>query len=131
MFASLIAQLVVSMCMLYPAPKDPETSDKGFGFLGVAYENEVEGKSIRIIEVYSDTPAKRGGLLVDDVILALNGNAVTNIDLFTKTIVRTRPGTVVELEIERNKKNMKVKVKLGLRPETYPYNIMEPMDLPK
>jgi S1-C subfamily serine protease len=130
MLGSFIEPLVLCHLILVPMPREPEPSDKGFGFLGVAYVNEVEGTSIRITDIYDDTPAKRGGLQPNDLILSLNGKKVTNTDLFTKTIVRSRPGTVVELEVQRNNTQVKLKVKLGIRPESFPHPFPEIEEAP-
>jgi S1-C subfamily serine protease len=125
MYSSMLVQCVTPMLLLFPAPREPETSDKGWGFLGLSYVDEVQGQSIRVSDVYDDTPAHRAGLKGEDIITALNGKPILNTDSFTKTIVRTRPSTVVELDVIREGKPIKLKVKLGTRPESFPHPFPE------
>lgn len=125
MYSSLLTQCVTPMLLLFPAPRDPETSDKGWGFLGLSYIDEVQGQSIRVSDVYEGTPAQQGGLKEGDVITGLNGKPIPNTDSFTKSIVRTRPSTVVELDVVREGKPLKLKVKLGIRPDSFPHPFPE------
>jgi S1-C subfamily serine protease len=100
-------------------------SDKGWGFLGVSYQDEVEGQSIRITDVYENTPAAKGGLKVGDIITALNGKPIPNTESFTRSIVRSRPTSLVELDIQREGKPIKLRIKLGSRPESFPHPFPE------
>lgn len=124
MFTALALQ---TMMIAYPAPRDSEPPDKGPGFLGVTFEAaNMEG--VLITEVRPDGPAQKAGLKVDDVIVKFNSEPVA-FDTFAKMIVRVRPGTIVPLDVRRASENIVIKVKLGLRPDDFPFPLPGQEDL--
>lgn len=79
-------------------------------YLGIG---EVVG--IVVSEIDAKGPAEQAGLKVSDVIIKINGKDVNNEYDFKKVILGDdlRVGDVVDMEIIRDKKKFKVKVKLG------------------
>ena len=117
MFATLVLQTVL---LAFPAPRDREPTDKGPGFLGVTFESAEQDQAVQITEVRPGGPADKAGLRASDIIRKFDGEPI-NFELFAKKIIRIRPGTVVPVEIHRGAKTMTLKVKIGLRPEDFPY----------
>ena len=126
MFATLALQVMV---VSYPAPRPPEGPDKGPGYLGITFSPANNG-GVLISEVREKSPAQMSGLRVNDVIMKYDGADVGDTNRFIKTIVRTRPGTVVPVEILREEKRMTLKVKMGARPDDFPFPLPELDDAP-
>ena len=68
-------------------------------------------------EVEPNTPAARAGLKRGDVIVSMNGKAVTSANDLRLRVSETAPGTSVKLEISREGKTQDVNVALGELPE--------------
>ena len=93
------------------------------GFLGVSIQNmnpelsewfEMEnGHGIIVAEVSEDSPASKGGLLRDDIIVELDGHVVDEIGSFRSRIATTRPGDAVKLGIIRGGERITKDVEVG------------------
>lgn len=123
-----------SLILAYPAPRDREPPDKGPGFLGITFESADTGAGVLITEVRPEGPAEKSGLKVNDVIRKFNGEPIS-FDSFAKKIIRIRPGTVIPLDVTRDGHSVVVKVKVGVRPEDFPFPLpdldaMPPTDPP-
>jgi serine protease Do len=70
-------------------------------------------KGVAIASVEPDTPALRAGLKVGDVITAINGNPVDDVNTFRLQIAGFEPGTTVNLKIARGGQSLDVPVKLA------------------
>ena len=81
--------------------------------LGVNVKTVDEG--CRITKVRSGKPADKAGLKVGDVVTKFDGKAFAGIVGMSKLIRKHKVGDEVELEILRDGKKMKFKVKLGSR----------------
>lgn len=100
------------------------------GFLGVTLQqittdlasafglNTLDGALIA--DVTTDSPAQKAGLKQGDVILAYNGQKVTNIAALRNTISLMKPGTTVNLTVLRNGKDMNFILAIGNFPEDQP-----------
>jgi len=84
----------------------------GKALLGVTIE-DTDNNGSKIIEVQSETGAKRAGLLVDDVITKIEKEAITDADDLVDVIRTYEPGDKVKVHYLRNGKKGKVKVELG------------------
>jgi len=109
---------LTAMVVAYPAPRDIHTADKGPGYLGITFEATEDG--IHVTEVRTDGPAMGAGIRQNDIIRKFDGEPI-QFDQFAKKIVRLRAGTVVPLEVQRGEERVVIKVKLGVRPEEFPY----------
>ena len=98
------------------------------GHLGVAMAPEMTQELIRehgldmeqprgvcLIQVQPNSPAQRGGLLVGDVILSLDGIAVNHFNHLQTLIYSRDPGDTVNLKIMRQSQLHQVAVVLGER----------------
>ena len=61
-------------------------------------------------EVLSDTPASRGGLRNEDVIVRYAGKDVSSVDQFVNAVLSTKPGTTVDVAVLRDGKRVDLRV---------------------
>lgn len=82
-------------------------------FIGIAFE-PVEG-GVKVVQVLAGSPAETAGLLVDDVITAVNGTAIG--DGNVRDILKDLAvGDAVELSVTRGEESLTVSVTLAERP---------------
>jgi hypothetical protein len=84
-------------------------------YLGIDSE-AVDGK-VKVTAVYGLTGAKKAGVKVGDVLLALDGDEVHAKPELGRAIRSRRPGTEVTLRIVRDGQEMKLPCTIGKRPE--------------
>ncbi len=70
-----------------------------------------------ITTVNEGSPAQKGGLKEEDVVLAIDGEKVNSSTALTRIIALKRPDATVALSVVRGGKPAEVKVKLGVRPD--------------
>jgi len=75
--------------------------------------NMPNGRGVAVAQVESDSPAAKAGLKVGDVITAINGNAVEDVNEFRLDVAAFAPGTTVRLKINRNGQTMDLPVTLS------------------
>ncbi|MFQ5583023.1 MAG: DegQ family serine endoprotease, partial [Calditrichia bacterium] len=73
-------------------------------------------EGVIVTEVRDDGPAKKAGLQVEDIIIALNGRKIKNAVQLSTKIGSSSPGTVVELTVLRDGKEKNIKVELAEMP---------------
>ena len=78
--------------------------------IGVLFDNS--GSTPKIKEILPGFGAEKGGLRSNDVILAVNAVAMTNIDQVVKAIREFREGQEVKLRIQRRETQFTVEVRL-------------------
>ena len=81
------------------------------GILGVSLNDTEDGP--RITRVYPYSAASRAKLQKGDLVTHLDGKPVANRGRLTQRIKALAPGTEVELEVQRNEKQLTIKVSLG------------------
>ncbi|MCX7908256.1 MAG: Do family serine endopeptidase [Ignavibacteria bacterium] len=91
-----------------------ETYAKAFGL------KEVKGAFVN--EVEKGSPADKAGVKIEDVILAVDGKTINSSNELQTEIAKRKPGETVELTIWRQKKEIKIKVKLGTKDGTFAEN---------
>ncbi len=70
-----------------------------------------------VTKVQKDSPAEKGGLKEEDIIIEYNGEKIRNrFDLSSK-VANTLPGTTVKIKVLRDGKEKTLKIKLGEYPE--------------
>jgi serine protease Do len=99
------------------------------GYLGVGIQdvNEALAESfglnkaggVLITEVQDDTPASRGGVKGQDVIVEIDGVAVQDTQDLRNRIAQTVPGTTVTLGVVRDGKPVDLKVEIGQQPADF------------
>ena len=85
------------------------------GFLGISAV-QVDDCGVRVMEVTPDSGAAKAQLQVDDVIVALDGKAVSDIGQLRLWVQSHQPGDTIKLTIQRNGSQMDVSVTLGAVP---------------
>jgi len=91
-----------------PTPKKP-------GILGIQAE-PVEG-GVRIIGLMKDFPAEKSGLKKDDLVTAVNGKKVKDVDELRSLLAETGEGSKVKVEYKRGDKVSEVSVTLAAAPD--------------
>ncbi len=86
------------------------------GWLGVNITENEEG-NVEIVQVEKDSPAEIAKLKEGDVILEIEGEKLTDSKMLVDEIRKRKPGDSITLKIQREGKEQKVKVKLGLYTE--------------
>jgi len=82
------------------------------GWLGVSIEENEEGK-VEIIAVEKESPAELAKLKEEDIVLEIEREEIPSTKILVKEIRKRKPGKTITLKIERNGKEIDVKVKLG------------------
>jgi len=75
-----------------------------------------EQTGVLISDVFSNSPAKIGGLLPHDIVLEVNGKKVTSSSQLKNLVSAERPSEIIILKIIRDNKIRTLKIKLGTRP---------------
>jgi uncharacterized protein (TIGR03067 family) len=88
----------------------------GTGFVGMALRRDEETKDVVVAEVLEGSPAKKAGLMKDDILLAVGGAGVTGIRQAVAAVRRAKPREELSLRIRRDGKEQDVKVKVGILP---------------
>ena len=89
-----------------------ETGKVRRGWLGIGMTLTEDGE-VMISEVTAESPADDAGLQVDDIILEIEGEEVTDQDMLAKEIRMRKPGDEVTLRIDRDGRDRNVEVELG------------------
>jgi serine protease Do len=71
------------------------------------------GHGVAVASVTANSPAEKAGMKVGDVITAINGNAVEDVNSFRLAVAGFAPDTTVHLKVARNGQNMEIPVTLG------------------
>lgn len=87
---------------------------KGNGFLGLATEAR-DGGGLRVTKVGSKSPAETAGVKEGDVLLKLNGNALSTREQLQNLLKEMSAGDELKLEIERKGKPQTLTFNLGER----------------
>ncbi len=90
------------------------TPPPGSGYLGIVLEAAEGG--VKILDVAAGSPAEKAGLKVNDVVLAVGGKDVKEIDALTGEISLRKPGETVTLRLRRAGEVKEIKAALGKRP---------------
>jgi serine protease Do len=71
------------------------------------------GHGVVIANVEPDAPAAKAGLKVGDVITAINGNPIENVNAFRLEVAAFSPGTTIHLKVARSGQTLEVPVTLS------------------
>jgi putative serine protease PepD len=86
-------------------------------FLGVATTDTQDGSSgAQVQQIVSGGPAEQAGIAVGDLIVSLDGAAVSDASALVGAIQGHKPGDTVKLGVVRNGQQQTVTVKLGTKP---------------
>lgn len=106
-----------------------EYMKEGEGYIGIALAQKddvvtIPGdpkarNAVRVIEVRAGTPGERSGILLNDLIVELEGEGWYGVDatpLFREKIKKMKPTSVANLTVFREGELVELKVTLGRRP---------------
>ncbi len=91
--------------------------DTDKAFLGVIGDSEYRGKGVKIAEVSPKSGAAVGGLKSGEIILRVNGRAISGMLELKNSLTGVVPGDQIKLGIESNGSQREVDVLLGNRPD--------------
>ena len=88
---------------------------KASGWIGIEFDLDKETRTSKILRVIPGSPAEKAGLLVDDVLFALDGIEITekNYETLPKARKDWKPGQTVTYTIVRGGSKLQVPVVLG------------------
>jgi serine protease Do len=76
-----------------------------------------QGDGALINQVNDNSPAQKGGLREEDVVVSIDGERVNSSTALTRVVALKRPDSVVKLAVVRAGKPLDLKVTLGVRPD--------------
>ncbi|MBN1346669.1 MAG: Do family serine endopeptidase [Phycisphaerae bacterium] len=76
-------------------------------------------KGVVVSGVGEGTPAAKAGLKLDDVVLSINGQDVSDNRQLSNRVAMLRPGTKATFKIWRDRKPMDVEVTIGMQPKGF------------
>jgi uncharacterized protein (TIGR03067 family) len=91
-------------------------SDGLTGFIGVMLAFDAEKKAVTVNGTLDASPAKKAGLVKDDLLLAVNNAAVSDLHAAVESVRGLKPGSELSVRIQRNGKEKDVTVKVGVLP---------------
>jgi uncharacterized protein (TIGR03067 family) len=94
----------------------PDEIGPGAGFAGLVLRFDKEKNEVVVAEVLDGSPAKKAGLMKDDVLMAVGGAGVTDILQAVAAVRRAKPREELSLRIRRDGKEQDEKVKVGILP---------------
>jgi serine protease Do len=98
----------------YKVSKRDRTKDKAENYTGlILVPNVVEFTPPYVEEVAASSPAAKAGLLVDDLIVYVDGEQVASINDLNKIFSRIRPETPVKLEVRRGDRLQTLTMTMG------------------
>lgn len=106
--SEIVAPIVTQLC---------KTGFIDRGWLGVTLGNDDRSNGVRIIDIDKKGPAYNAKIKVGDRIEMINSQHVDTVRTFMKTIAIAHPGSTVELQVKRNKHDLKIIATVGHRPK--------------
>lgn len=103
-----------------PVPKPPPPNQYAYGFLGIRMS--VSDRRLTIDPPEAGTPAHKSGLQGGDEILQLGTLRPSVFAEISEYIIDLRPGTDIYVEVHRNGEIVKLRLILGVRPDTPEYD---------
>ncbi|MEZ5384431.1 MAG: trypsin-like peptidase domain-containing protein [Prosthecobacter sp.] len=85
------------------------------GYLGVATVMN-DALELEVVDVLESSPAKKAGVQAGDVILSVNGEAMTDQQQFSATVRARAAGDVLKIGLRNGSKDRELSVKLAQKP---------------
>ncbi|MEN9685570.1 MAG: hypothetical protein RLZZ28_1356 [Bacteroidota bacterium] len=86
--------------------------------LGLEIQDIETGKGVKVLDVDSDSPASKAGLLKDDVISEIDGKAVSSVDELRTKVREMKEGDSVKITFTRNGKTQTAEIKFPRKLKT-------------
>ncbi|MBI3222675.1 MAG: Do family serine endopeptidase [Nitrosomonadales bacterium] len=74
-------------------------------------------KGVLISEVLRNSPAEQAGIRTGDILIAIDGQAITSWSKMLETVANFPPGTIVQVKLMRDGNTINAAVKIGKRPK--------------
>jgi S1-C subfamily serine protease len=103
-----------TILVLLFVPAFARAADDEKGWLGVTVKFE-DGKVI-VVSALPESPAEKAKLQENDVIVKVGNTAAESLEGFVNDIKNRKPGDKITLVINRDGKEMEIKITLGKRP---------------
>ncbi|CAB4368418.1 MAG: PDZ domain-containing protein [Actinobacteria bacterium] len=88
------------------------------GYLGISLTDRKDGGAGAVVaEVQADSPADKAGLKVNDIVLQINGQAITGQGALIAIVRDSAPGDVIKITVERDGKPKDLSATLVARPK--------------
>ena len=98
-----------------PLPADPNAFEPGY--LGVTADDRQDG-GVLIVNVTAASPAAQAGLLAGDVIVAIDGQPVRNMDDMAQRLAGKGAGAKLAFTVNRGGVEQRPEVTLGMRAQS-------------
>ncbi len=98
------------------APEPEAAPTKSKVYLGVQLETLDGGKGVQVVEVADGSPAAKGGLELEDVIVKVDGSAVQENGEVVAKVRQAKPGDVLKFTVLRAGKETELQVTLAPAP---------------
>jgi uncharacterized protein (TIGR03067 family) len=86
------------------------------GFVGVALRRDEDRNEILVNDVFDDSPAQRGGLRRDDVVLKIGDEEVAELAPAVQVVRRAKPGSQLTFRVRRDGQEKDIVVQVGFVP---------------
>lgn len=86
------------------------------GYLGLAADENPNGRGAKVVEVNAGSPAAKAGLKPGDVILAIDGRVLEELAGMIDAMKMRQPGDKVKLDVLRQNRLMRFELALAPRP---------------
>jgi hypothetical protein len=88
-------------------------------YLGATVDDKNDrGRGVRVMEVRDDGPASKGGLQVNDLITALDGNRIRQMSELGDALTMYKAGSEVTFDVLRGEKRQQLKITLAAPSDT-------------
>jgi uncharacterized protein (TIGR03067 family) len=88
------------------------------GFVGIALRADEERKELVLQDVLDGSPAKKAGLMKDDVLVKIGDLEATDLQAVVRQCRQAKPGSELTVRVKRDGKERDVVVKVGVFPFT-------------
>lgn len=86
------------------------------GFVGVMIGYDADKKNVIIVNTIEGSPAKKAGLLKDDVVVSVGGANATDLQTVVGIVRRQKPGQEIMIKVKRGDKEKEITIKVGKLP---------------
>lgn len=105
---------VVSVAARKTSSRDLPPVNGSSGYLGISLEPAEKG--VKITQIMPNSAAAKAKLQVDDVIIGVAGQIISDPDTLVNTIQRFKPGEMVTVKVKRGDEEVELKATLDKRP---------------
>jgi uncharacterized protein (TIGR03067 family) len=93
-----------------------DTTEGLRGFVGLALRLDANRGEVSVNAVLPDSPAKKGGLQKDDVVLKIGATEVSDLRGAVETVRQAKPGSKLSFRIRRDGKERDLTITIGVLP---------------